>query len=86
MRFTSLLSRSLSGVDRPDAAVNIVDNFRQVLTILQDAGFLFCSEVMYDVCCKCYNVYRGPDEVAEPATHCQACGHVQEKCLNFLYR
>lgn len=71
--------------DNPGAAANIVKDFKE-MTILQDAGFLFTTEVVYDVCRKCYDIYRGPEEATQPATHCRRCDAKREDCLKFLYR
>ena len=62
-------------LDRPDAVANLAKNFRQLLTTLEDGVLAFPIDIEYDVCCKCYDVYRGPAERLQRAESCRNCGH-----------
>lgn len=75
-----------NGVSRPDATTNMASTFRELLTTLEDGGYMYPPDIEYDVCCKCYDVYRGPEEVQQRATHCRHCGHTRTGCLKFVYR
>ena len=69
---------------------------------MSDAGLEFPGEIEYDVCRKCYYVFRGPEELKEQASQaaCKAakeapalqfcrnpkCRRERKKCLKFIYR
>jgi len=61
-------------------------NFDELLIFAEVHGWIFVSEYVYDVCRKCYYIYRGPEEVEERAEHCRRCNTPRARCMKFYYR
>lgn len=62
--------------------------FHQLMAVVfgADDGCKLGNEVIYDVCAKCYTVYRGLEEVHNPASTCRKCESPREGCLKYHYR
>ncbi len=62
--------------------------YHQLMAVVfgADDGCNLGNEVVYDVCAHCYTVYRGLQEVNEPATSCRNCQSPREGCLKYHYR
>ena len=61
-------------------------NFDELLIFAEVHGWIFVSKYVYDVCRKCYYIFRGPEEVEERAEHCRRCNTPRARCMKFDYR
>ena len=62
------------------------DNFNELLIFADVHGWVFIPEYVYDVCSKCYYVYRGPEEFHSKAESCRRCHWPRSHCKKYYYR